>query len=122
MNRIIGVLFAIACISTSWTSGNLLGVGMWFYIILGTGIGVAASQFVPALERLGAGFASVLAVISVIAALLILLLATTGGSFKLDDSEILLLLSFFMIAVFGFSLARVTKKPGSMDDHPDDQS
>ncbi len=110
MNKVVAIFFAISCFATSVTSGNILGVGMWFWIIIATGIFVAVSQFLPALRGLGSVAALLLAVISVCAVILTLLAATIGGSFKLDDRETLLVFSFFMIAVFGFLLVRINKK------------
>ena len=86
---------------------------MWFWIITATGMFVAASQFLPALRGLGSVAAFLLAVISVLAVVLTLLAATIGGSFELDNREALLVFGFFMIAVSGFLLARINRKPES---------
>jgi hypothetical protein len=48
----------------------------------------------------------------VCAVALILLASTIGGSSGLGGSEALLAFTFTMIAIFGFSLARVNKKIG----------
>ena len=64
----------------------------------------------PMLRELGAIAATILAMISVCAVVLSLLAATIGGSFELDGRETLLVFSFAMIVVFGFSLARINKK------------
>lgn len=110
MNKFIGILFAISCVATSWISGGLLGVGMWFWIIIAIGVFVAVSQFIPILRGLGSAAALLLGVISVCAVGLTLLAATTGGSFKLDNKEALLVFTFFMIAVLGFSLVGINKR------------
>lgn len=110
MNRFVAILFALSCVATSFVSGNLLGVGMWFWVILATGFLVAASQFHPSTQSIGAALAGLLGVVSVLAVVLGLVAATIGGSFKLEDNETLLLLCFFLIAVFGFALVRMNKK------------
>ena len=103
--------------ATSITSGSILGVGMWFWIIIATGILVATSQFFPLLRPFGSVAALLLGIISVFAVLLTLLAATIGGSFELDSSETLLVFSFTMIAVFGFPLVFINKK---MNDRHED--
>ena len=110
MNKIVAILFAIACFATSAVSGSILGVGMWFWIIIVTGVFVAVSQFFSILRSLGSVAALLLGVVSVCAVVLTLLAATIGGSFKLDSKEALLVVTFFMIAVLGFSLVRINKK------------
>lgn len=115
MNKIVAILFAIACFATSAVSGSILGVGMWFWIIIATGVFVAVSQFVPMLRGLGSVAALLLGVISVCAVGLTLLVATTGGSFKLDNKEALLVFTFFMIAVLGFSLVGINKRKFGKD-------
>ena len=52
MNKVVAILFAISCFATSAISNNLLGAGMWFWIIVCTGLFVAVSQFLPALRDL----------------------------------------------------------------------
>ena len=76
-------------------------------IIIATGVFVAVSQFIPALQKLGAVLASLLGFISILAILLGLLAATIGGTFRLDGREILLFASFFLISVCGFALVRI---------------
>ncbi|HAJ76008.1 MAG TPA: hypothetical protein DCM64_06090 [Gammaproteobacteria bacterium] len=110
MNKIIAVLFAISCFATSAVSNSILGVGMWFWIIIATGVFVTASQFLPALRELGGIVALILSIISVCAVVLTLLASTIGGSSGLGNSEALLVFTFTMIAVFGFSLARISNK------------
>ena len=109
MNKPIAILYAISCFSTSWISGKLLGVGMWFWIIGASGVVVAISQYFSTTRVLGSIVAGFLGIVSVGAISLGLTAATTGGSFKLADTELLLLLSFFFIAVFGFTLVRINK-------------
>lgn len=109
-NKTIALLFAASCLSAAIASNSLLGVGIWFWIILASGVFVAASQFLPVLNALGAAVASSLATISVIAVLLTLLAATIGGSFELGTRETLLVFSFVMIAVFGFILAALVRR------------
>ena len=96
--------------ATSITSGSILGVGMWFWIIIATGILVAISQFYSPLRPFGSVAALLLGIISVCAVLLTLLAATIGGSFELDGRETMLVFSFMMIAVFGFPLVFINKK------------
>ena len=115
MNKIVAILFAIACFATSAVSGSILGVGMWFWIISAIGALVAVSQFVPILRGLGSVAALLLGVISVCAVGLALLAATTGGSFKLDNKEALLVFAFFMIAVLGFILVGINKRKFGKD-------
>jgi hypothetical protein len=110
MNKLVAILFAFSCFLTAFTSGRMLGVGMWFWIIIATGVFVAVSQFLPVFQNVGAFAAGLLGVISVLAVLLSLLAATIGGSFKLNRDESLLIFSFFLIAVFGFVLVRINKK------------
>lgn len=110
MNKTVAILFAISCLVTSTTSANILGPGMWFWVISATGVFVAISQFLPTLRGLGNIAAFLLALISVFAVVLTLLAATIGGSFRLGDKETLLVFGFFMIAVLGFVLTRVNKK------------
>ncbi len=104
MNKFIAILFACSCFLTSYMSANILGIGMWFWIIIITGVFVAASQFHKSLITLGSIAAILLGVISILAILLGLLAATIGGSFRLNNQEAILLFSFFLIAVFGFTL------------------
>ena len=109
MHKLVAILFAIACFVTSYASANLLGTGMWFWIINTTGVIVAISQFLPTLRGFGSLAALLLAILSVGAVVLTLLAATIGGSFKLDNREVLLVFGFFMIAVSGFLLARINR-------------
>lgn len=109
MNKIIAILFALSCFAASAISSSILGIGIWFWIIITAGVFVGASQFVPVLRNPGGRIASRLGIIAVLAVGLTLLAATTGGSFELGGSEALLVFAFFMIAVFGFSLARLNK-------------
>ena len=110
MNKILGVFFAISCFVTSGLSGSMLGVGMWFWIIVAAGFFVPISQFVPSLLGIGTVAASILGVIAMLAALLALFVVMTLGGSGPSDEDILLILGFVMIAVFGFSLARVNRK------------
>jgi hypothetical protein len=115
MNRIVAILFALSCFVTSFTSGGMLGVGMWFWIIIATGAFVAVSQFLPTLQRLGGMIAGLAGMLAVIALLLTLAAATIGGSFKLNNSESLLLFGFFLVAVFGVTLSRLNKNPRTVE-------
>lgn len=110
MNKFIAILFACSCFIASYISVTILGIGTWFWIIIATGAFVAASQFHQSLLGLGSIAAGLLGVLSILAVLLGLLAATIGGSFKLDDSESFLLFSFFLIAVFGFTLIWVNRR------------
>lgn len=102
MHKFIGALFAIACIATAAASNSIMGAGLWFWVIIISGIIVAASQFFPMLRGLGSGLAFILSVLSVLAILLGMLGATVGGSFNMDGSTALLLFLFFVIAALGF--------------------
>ncbi len=113
MNKFVAILYAISCFTTAWISGNLLGVGMWFYIIMASGVLVACSQFFPKIRGLGTFLAALTGTISVIAVFLGLMAASIGGSFDSEDPGMLLLLSFFFIAVFGFTLVRINNKLGN---------
>ena len=62
-------------------SNSLLGAGMWFWIILVSGLFVAVSAYIPELEMLGALVARLLALGSIGAVLLGLVAVTAGGSF-----------------------------------------
>lgn len=110
MQKIIAIVFALCCFSTAAVSSSLMGVGMWFWIIIGTGGFVAVSQYMPQLQDLGAGCAAILSVISVAAVMLGLVAATIGGSFRLQGQEALLLFLFFLIAVNGFTLLLLNKR------------
>jgi len=113
MNKVIAVLFAVSCAATAYFSASILGPGMWFWIIIGTGIFVVISQLltdIPLLVKLGSVLAGLLSFVSICAVALGLLAATIGGSFHLDDREAALLFFFFLIAVFGFILARIVSK------------
>ncbi|MGB5607139.1 MAG: hypothetical protein WBN51_11505 [Gammaproteobacteria bacterium] len=110
MNKIVAILFAISCFATSAVSGSILGVGMWFWIIIAAGVFVADSQFAPMFRELGSVAALLLGVISVFAVVLTLLAGTIGGSLKLDNREALLVFTFSMIAVSGLSLVSINKK------------
>jgi len=109
MNKVVAILFTISCFATSWISGIILGVGMWFWIIIASGVFVSISQFLPIIRGVGAVMAGLMGIISIIAVLLGLLAATTGGSFDFDDEGFLLLLSFCFIAMFGFALVIFNK-------------
>lgn len=110
MNKIIGIFFAIACIATSAVSNSMMGAGLWFWVIIATGLVVAVSQFFPMLRGVGSGLALMLATLSVCAVLLGLLAATIGGSFNMDGSAAFLLFLFFVIAVLGFVLSSLYKR------------
>ncbi len=109
MNKLVAILFALACFTTSFASGNILGVGMWFWIIIATGGFVAMSQFIPGLEKPGSVLALLLSMISIFAILFGFLAATIGGSFELDSREALLFASFFLVAIFGIALNRTNR-------------
>lgn len=110
MQKTLSLVFGLCCFLTSYVSSSLLGVGIWFWIIIGSGIFVAASAFLPALQNLGVGIAGMLAGISVVAVLLIVLAASIGGSFELGSSETALLLLFAMIAITGFTLGAISRR------------
>ena len=110
MQKVISILFFLSCFATSWVSSSMLGVGMWFWIIIASGIFVGVSSFIPLIETLGAAVASLLATISVLAVLLGLLASTIGDSSDFGDGTGLLLFLFAMIAVFGFVLGSMQKR------------
>ncbi len=110
MNKVIAILFAITCFSTSAVSSSIFGIGTGFWIIITTGFIVASSQFFPAIKGAGSGLALLFSLMSILAVIFGLVAATIGGSFKMDDSSALLLFLFFMIAVFGITLASMHKK------------
>jgi hypothetical protein len=68
-------------IATALMSNSLLGAGMWFWIILVSGLFVAVSAYIPELEMLGAFVARLLALGSIGAVLLGLVAVTADGSF-----------------------------------------
>jgi hypothetical protein len=110
MNKVLGAIFAIACVATSAVSGSILGVGMWFWIIIAAGVVVAVTQFIPSTRLIGSVVALLLSIVSLLAVALTLLAATIGGSFRLGTSESLLVFGFAMIAVFGIALVRFNRK------------
>jgi hypothetical protein len=110
MNIVFAVVFAITCFATATVSNSIMGAGIWFWVIIATGAFVGVSQFIPSLQGAGAGLAGLLAILSICAVLLGLLAATVGGSFRLNESEALLLFLFFIIAVLGLTLASMHKK------------
>ena len=110
MNKIIGISFAIVCFSASALSSNIIGAGMWFWIIIITGLFVAISQYYPRLRGIGSGLAVLLSIISIIAVGLGLLASTIGGSFNIDDSFVLLLFLFFVIFALGIVLGSMYKR------------
>jgi hypothetical protein len=111
MNKVIALFFALSCLLTAIVSSRLLGVGMWFWIIIACGLFVPVSQFIPMLADLGSAAAAMLATISVLAVVLTLLAANIGGSFSLDGGTALLVFGFSLMAVFGFTLKRMNRRP-----------
>ena len=110
MNKLIGVLFAITCFATSALSNSIMGAGIWFWVIIASGLLVAVCQWFPMLQSLAAGVALLLSTLSVLAVLLGLLASTIGGSFNIDDSSALLLFLFFVIAVLGFVVSSIYRR------------
>jgi len=110
MQKITSILFFFACVATSWISSSLLGVGMWFWIIIASGIFVAVSSFIPLFEAVGVAVAGLLATISVIAVLLGLAASTIGDSSDFGGGVGLLLFLFAVIAVLGFILGSLQKR------------
>lgn len=105
------IIFVISCFATSGLSFQLLGSGPWGWLIVGAGVYVGISFTFPAIASLGKLVVFILSVFSVAAVVLGFIAATAGGSFNMDDSSALLLFLFFMIAVSGFSLLKVSHKP-----------
>lgn len=110
MNKLLGVLFAIACFATAGLSGRMLGVGMWFWIIAGAGLVVAVSQFIPSLRGFATLTASVLAVIAAVAASLALFALVALGGSGPSNEDVLLIFGFAMISVLGFSIVKVNRE------------
>lgn len=109
MNKVIAILFALACFSTSTLSSRMMGTGMWFWLIIAVGAFVAVSHFIPSLVCIGSGLALLLAGVSLCAVVLGLLAATIGGSFTIDTNSALLLSLFFIIFVLGLTLGIMCK-------------
>jgi hypothetical protein len=110
MNKIIGILFAVVCFSTSALSSHIMGVGMWFWVIIVTGLFSAISQYYPVLRGVGSGLAVLLGILSLLDVGLGLLASTIGGSFKIDFNSAVLLLLFFIIFILGLMLGSMYKK------------
>ena len=103
-------VFMLACVGTFWQSATLLGFGFWGWTILGAGVLVGISPWLPMLRESARGIALILVMLSCLALPLMLLAATIGGSFKLGNDDVLLLLGFAAIAVSGIAVARATKR------------
>ena len=120
MQKVVSILFFLSCFATSWLSSSMLGVGMWFWIIIFGGLFVGVSSFIPLLETLGTAVAGLLATISVAAVVLGLAASTIGDSSDFGDGTGLLLFLFALIAVFGFVLGslrnRENKKKIDLDE------
>ena len=110
MHKVISTIVAILAYLTAAQSGSILGVGMWFWIIIAAGTFVGISQYSPPLRNLGSAVAGLLSTISLCAVALGLIAATIGGSFRLGDDEGLLLFLFGLIVIFGFTLVFINKK------------
>ena len=109
MNKLMALLFAIACLLTATVSSRLLGMGMWYYIILISGSLVFSFQFIENLIPIARVIAILMVIISVGAVVLTLLASTIGGSSNMDEGATLLTFGFVGIAIFGFVVARITK-------------
>lgn len=110
MKRLICLLFALACFSTATLSSQMLGVGLWFWVILGSGVIAVSSTLYPALLPLAVIAGGCLGLISVVAIVLGLLAATIGGSFNMDGQSALLLLLFGVIAISGLTLVKLHQR------------
>tara|TARA_B110000858_G_scaffold198436_1_gene264957 strand:- start:2909 stop:3271 length:363 start_codon:yes stop_codon:yes gene_type:complete len=110
MNKFVGILFAITCFATSALSSSIMGAGLWFWVIIASGLIVAVCQWFPMLQSLAAGVALLLSTLSILAVLLGLLASTIGGSFNIDGSSALLLFLFFVIAVLGFVISSLYRR------------
>tara|TARA_B110000444_G_C18841952_1_gene599495 strand:- start:1365 stop:1727 length:363 start_codon:yes stop_codon:yes gene_type:complete len=110
MNKFVGALFALTCFATSALSSSIMGAGLWFWVIVASGLLVAICQWFPMLQSLAAGVALLLSTLSIIAVLLGLLASTIGGSFNIDGSSALLLFLFFIIAVLGFVVSSIYRR------------
>ena len=109
MNKVMALLFALACLGTATVSSRLLGVGMWFWVFLVSGGMVFVFQFISSLIPVARVIALFMVIISVASIALTLLASTIGGSSGMGEQETLLVLGFVGMALFGFILARVTK-------------
>ena len=116
MEKIISILFMLFCFATALISNSLLGAGMWFWIILLSGLFVGVSAYIPDLAMMGAFIAGLLALVSIGAVLLGLVAATIGGSFRLEGDEAMLLASFFCIALSGLILVVLCKRKSNRLD------
>ncbi len=116
MNKVFAILFTISCIATSTVSSHIMGIGIWFWVIIVIGMVVGISQFFKPLIEMGTALAILLSVISACAILLGLVAATIGGSFRMDDSAALLLFLFFTIIMNGIALALVNNKKNKKAD------
>jgi len=110
MLKVSSVLFGALCIAAALLSNSIMGAGMWFWIIIATGVLVASCSFMPSLNVLGALLALLLSAISICAVLLGLVAATIGGSFRLDGDEALLLFLFGLIAISGIAVVLLNRK------------
>lgn len=99
-------IFAAACLAAAFLSGNILGVGMWAWLMLGAGIFVGLSVHFPVLAATGRAVGLLAGVLGFIAVALGLLAATIGGGFKLPADQASLLALIFVIAASGIALSR----------------
>lgn len=110
MHKSVSLLFGFSCLATALQSNSILGAGMWFWIILLSGLFVAVSAHQPKIASIGAAFAAILVLISIGAVLLGLVAASAGGSFRLQSNEALLLFFFGLIIVFGVMVVYANKR------------
>lgn len=105
MQKLLAVLFGLACLATAMISSQILGAGLWSTVMLVTGAFVALSQFIVVLQGLGVALAGLAGLLATGAIMLSLLAANIGGSFNMDDKTGMLLMGFFFMAVLGFTLS-----------------
>ncbi|WP_421863549.1 hypothetical protein [Motiliproteus sp.] len=110
MKTISSLLFSLACFATATLSAQMMGAGLWFWIIITAGLVVGASLFSSPLTKPAVALAGCLSVISVGAILLGLVAATIGGSFNMDGDSALLLSLFAVIAISGAGRVLIHKR------------
>lgn len=105
---ITSAVYALASIATAVLSAQILGTGIWAWLILAVGLVVGASPYYSLLLGAARGLALISAILTFLAIPLGLLAATTGGSFRLPSDQALLLFLLGLIGVFGIAFFRIT--------------
>ena len=107
---ISSAIFALSCVTAAFLSSSILGPGLWAWMMLGTGLAVAASPYFYNWQAVGGVIALIAAALALIATLLGLLAATIGGSFNLPADQALLLVLFLLIGISGIVLFRALQR------------